>query len=259
MYIFQLKISEHLVDVYATKKSMEWLEKYTPFLTDDSHEADICVELTEGYGIAFSNFKVEITKEKHRKIYRRADYYLEVDSEYKNVKIAAHDELAFKHAFMNLYSSYIVEQKWGMMIHSSCVLEDGEVHLFSGYSGAGKSTIAKLSFPRPLLSDEATLVKISKESITTFDSPFRSELESQGTTKHFPLKSIQLLVQSPLNKRMLLKKTAALTLLMDKVFYWTNDPEDTKRILSLLLILVKTVPVYELQFQKNNSFWELIS
>lgn len=260
MYRVQLKICEHFVDVYIkTKNSLVWLEKYSPFRTDDPHEADICVELTDGYGIAFSNFKVDITKEKYRKIYRRADYYLEVDASYKNVKLAAYDEFAFKHAFMNLYSSYIVDRNWGLMIHSSCVLEDGEAHLFSGYSGAGKSTVAKLSFPRPLLSDEATLVKISKEYITILDSPFRSELESRGNTKHFRLKSIQLLVQSPLNNRILIKKSDALTNLMDKVFFWTNDPEETKRILSLLLLLVKNVPVYELHFQKSNSFWELIS
>ncbi len=255
----QLKISEHLIDVYATKNSLKWLEKYTSCLTDGSHEMDICVELIDGYGSAFSNFKVDIMKEANRKIYRRSDYYLEIDVRYKNVKLAAHDEFAFKHAFMNLYSSYIVDQKWGLMIHSSCVLEDSDAHLFSGYSGAGKSTVAKLSYPRPLLSDEATLVKISSENIVIFDSPFRSEMESHGHVKQYSLKSIQLLVQSQVNERNLLKKSDALTLLMDKVFFWTNDPGDTKRILSMLLELIENVPVYDLHFQKNNSFWELIS
>ena len=260
MYKVKLKVSEHFLDVHSKKsKPLEWLGKYYPFLADDSYDTDISVEVTDGYGIPFINFEVEITKKQNKKIYRRADYLIEIDSEYKNVKLAVHDEFAFKHALMNLYSAYIVDQNWGLMIHSSCVLVDGYAHIFSGYSGAGKSTAAKLSFPRQLLSDEAALVKITPEQITVFDSPFRSELKSQGNIKQSPLKSIQLLVQSSSNKRIILKKSEALIDLMDKVFFWTNNSADTIQIMSLMLQLVKNVPVYELHFQKNNSFWELIS
>ena len=51
---------------------------------------------------------------------------------------------------MNLYSSFIAYHNWGLLIHSSCVVNKGEAHIFSGHSGAGKSTAAKLSHPRDL-------------------------------------------------------------------------------------------------------------
>ncbi len=72
------------------------------------------------------------------------------------------NEFALKHALMNLYSSFIVHHKWGLLIHSSCLKEGDKAFLFSGQSGAGKSTVVKLSHPRPILSDEATVVKITE-------------------------------------------------------------------------------------------------
>lgn len=73
------------------------------------------------------------------------------------------------------------------------------------------------------------------------------------------LASIQILYQALQNKRAKLEKSNALLNLMDKVFFWPHSQEETKRILRLMTLLVKKVPVYELHFQKNNSFWELIS
>jgi hypothetical protein len=135
----------------------------------------------------------------------------------------------------------------------------GRAHIFSGQSGAGKSTAARLSQPRDLLSDEATLVKITQDAITVFDSPFRSEITAKGPKESVPLASIQILHQALQNKRANLKKADALLHLMDKVFYWAHSPKETKQILGLLKLLVDTVPVYELHFKKDPTFWELIS
>ena len=160
---------------------------------------------------------------------------------------------------MNLYSSFIVYHNWGLLIHSSCAIEKGTAHIFAGKSGAGKSTAAKLSYPRNLLSDEATLVKITPEKVIVFNSPFRSELEVGNFVEQVDLTSVQILFQALQNIRATLTKSDALFQLMDKVFYWPHSQKEIKTIMKLLTNLVKNVPVYELHFQKNNTFWELIS
>lgn len=126
--------------------------------------------------MSFVDYNVESIENRNTIQYRRADYVIEVDREFKSATIQVYDELALKHAMMNLYSSFLVYHNWGLLIHSSCVIEKEKAHMFAGQSGAGKSTAAKLSFPRNLLSDEATLVKITPEKVTVFNSPFRSEL-----------------------------------------------------------------------------------
>ena len=171
---------------------------------------------------------MEITKDTSEICYRRADYLIEVDTNYRNATIYAHNEFALKHAMTNLYSAFIVYHNWGLLIHSSCVIEEGRAHIFAGQSGAGKSTAARLSEPRPLLSDEATLVQITSDGMIVHDSPFRSEMTSSGNTEPTPLASIQLLHQSLQNNRIKIRKSDALIQLMDKVFYWVHSPEKNK-------------------------------
>lgn len=256
-----LKIGEHFMQVVcASSDAISMLKKNFHYM-DHSFvcQPDLSIRLKNGYGTPFADYEVKIVKEFNQISFQRADYSIQVDADYKHATVAVHDELALKHALMNLYSSFIVHHNWGLLIHSSCVIEEGRAHIFMGHSGAGKSTAAKLSYPRKLLSDEATILKISGESITVFNSPFRSELQSTDHKENCSLASIQLLEQSRSNKRMKIKKSEALLQITDKVFFWCYRAEEPTKILRLLKLVVNEIPVYELHFQKNNTFWELIS
>lgn len=260
MFNLCFSIGEH----YATCQthsfmSFQFLKKIFSFPSKSSKQYDFSIVIEDGYGEAFTDYKVEIRDEGDFRTYRRADYLIKTVPDYSHATIHVHDKLALKHALMNFYSAYILHHNWGLLIHSSCAVEEGRAHIFTGRSGAGKSTVARLSAPRDLLSDEATLVKISTKGITVFNSPFRSELESTGEETPTSLESINLLRQALSNSRNHLKKSDALIDLIDKVFYWVRSPEETKQILYLLKILVEKVSVYELHFRKNETFWELIS
>jgi hypothetical protein len=256
-----IKIGEHYIHVVCSSSKIFNIFKknFQHFICPFTGVPDMNVTIEDGYGTPFVDYEVKRSEEANRISFQRADYLIQVDSNYKNTKVSVYDELALKHALMNLYSSFIVYHNWGLLIHSSCVLENGSAHIFSGHSGAGKSTAARLSHPRELLSDEATIVKITKASITVYNSPFRSERDANGDEQISRLESIQLLNQALSNKRIEIKKTEALFQLIDKVFYWSYKPEETTKVLNLLKLLVEQVPVYQLHFQKNNTFWELIS
>lgn len=222
-------------------------------------EPDINLTIEKGYGKPFVNYNVRITNVSKKIFFQRADYIIESDLDFRNASIKAHNNLALKHALTNLYSSFIVYHNWGLLIHSSCAMDNSKAHLFAGQSGAGKSTVARLSQPRELLSDEATLVKITPEEIAVFNSPFRSEIKATDFEESVPLASIQLLHQDLQNNKVNLRKADALLNLMDKVFYWAHSPEETKKIMALLIMLVEHVPAYDLRFKKDDTFWELIS
>ncbi len=261
MNILKTKIGDHYIHFnYKSNNVKKMLDKYFFFQIDATEKTpELMVEITDGYGISFQDYDVEISKDNYQIVYRRADYLIEVDVEYNAAKVFVHDELALKHALMNLYSSFAVHRKWGLLIHSSCVIENGKAHIFSGQSGAGKSTAAKLSYPRSLLSDEATLVKVTPKDVQIFNSPFRSEIEADSFNGQIPLSSIQILYQALQNKREKVAKSDAFFQLIDKVFFWPHSKEETSTIIKLMTYLVKQVPMYELHFQKNNTFWELMS
>ncbi|WP_077623677.1 hypothetical protein [Sediminibacillus massiliensis] len=249
---FSINIEEHLFGELFDIN-------YKIFNESNNHTENMRIDIMQGYGLPFQDYIVTIQENAHKITYQRADYLIEVNPSYTKAKIFFHDELALKHAMMNLYSAFIVHNNWGLLVHSSCVVDNGGAHIFSGHSGAGKSTAAKLSAPRQLLSDEATILKVTDNGITVFDSPFRSELETKGEVTTAPLASINLLHQALSNNREVLKKGEAFTSLIDKVFYWPYNSGETAKIMMLLRKLVEQVPVYNLHFQKNNSFWELIT
>jgi hypothetical protein len=253
-------VGEHLIQIQCHSETItNWIQMNFPAVALTNGKPDLSIQLTEGYGIPFVDYNVAITKKADTISFRRADYLIETDLAYRCTKIFVHNELALKHALMNLYSSYLVYYQWGLLIHSSCVIDKGKAYLFAGYSGAGKSTAAKLSHPRELLSDEATIVKITADQITVFNSPFRSELDRTGAEETCPLAGIYLLNQAIDNHIVPLNKSNGLLNLMDKVFYWYHSSEETGSIFQLLQQVVNSVSVNELHFQKNDTFWELIS
>lgn len=261
MKMLKTKIGNFFIHILCESKILRtMLEKnFHSYIPVENTLPDILIKIEDGFGVSFQNYNVDIIKDNKKILYRRADYLIQVDSDYKTATISVHDELALKHALMNLFSSFIVYHNWGLLIHSSCVIENGKAHIFAGQSGAGKSTAAKLSYPRNLLSDEASLVKITKEDVQVFNSPFRSEIEADSFSGNLSLASVQILIQAFQNKREKVAKSEAIFQLMDKVFFWPHSQEETSTIMKLMTLLVKKVPVYELHFQKNNSFWELIS
>lgn len=264
MYELYSKIGDHYVNMKTESlHAQHWLrESFSASATHRWPEAastDLDIEIVWGYGEPFAGFHVDVEKDESRVIYTRADYRIEVDQNYRQAHMSVHDEYALKHALLNLYSAFITYRGWGLVIHSSCVIENSLAYIFSGQSGAGKSTVARLSQPRPLLSDEASLVRIMGDQVTVFDSPFRSDTTPKLVDGGYPLAAIHLLKQASFVQRSLLKPSDGMLRLLDKAFYWAHDGEETKKVLRMYTQLVKMVPIYDLYFPKNDTFWEAIS
>lgn len=248
-------IGEHLIQIICDSEKMtNWIGRNFPVIDTSHLKPDLFIKLTAEYGTPFVDYHVEISKESDKITFQRADYLIETSLDYQDSSISVHNELALKHALMNLYSSYLVYHQCGLLIHSSCVIDKGKAYLFAGHSGAGKSTAAKLSHPRELLSDEATIIKITPGQITVYDSPFRSELVRTGACETSPLTNIYLLHQAMDNHIVPLNKSNSLLLLMNKVFYWSHSMDETRNIFRLLQHVVHSVSTSELHFQKMRHF-----
>src|SRR5690554_1688814 len=192
MHTCYIQIGEHIVFVTAAQPStIDWLHLHFKVIKAEEWDdclPDMFIRIRNGFGQEARSYEVAIHEEGEKVYYEREDYLMEVDQDYRRGLLKVHNELAMKHALMALYSAYIVHYKWGLMIHSSCVAEAGKSYLFAGQSGAGKSTVAILSRPRVILSDEATLVRIGFDGVFAYDSPFRSDSSSSFDQACLPLK-----------------------------------------------------------------------
>ena len=255
-----MKIGE--LPLYMTSESVEvmnWLEMYCKHQDDGKVLGEVKVHVDWGWGKPFTSFDVDITRDAKWIVYNRGDYQVKIDSNYEHAIVSVHDAFALKHALMNLYSAVIVHLEWGLLIHSSCVVKGKGAYLFAGRSGAGKSTVAQLSSPSPLLSDEATIVKITASAVIVYDSPFRSDTIPDVMVEPCPLAAIHVIHQANYVRRSVKKKIEGIYDLMDKVFYWPHEATETAKILRLYDNLVANVPIYDLYFKKDKTFWEEIS
>jgi hypothetical protein len=263
MWECKIRIAEHVIHIRTESELARTFltEKYGVLRLEEEHgaAADLALTIAGGYGVPFADYQVDVVSTDEQTVYTRKDYRLAADADFRHASIAVYDEFALKHAMLNLYSAFITRRGWGLLVHSSCMVQGNKAYLFAGHSGAGKSTVARLSEPRPVLSDEATIVKISSQGVRIFNSPFRSDSDMPGLSGSYPLGAVQILRQSPDNRRTPLRKTEAVLQIIQRIFYWAHAPEETRKVFKLCKELVDRVPVYELYFQKNNTFWEEIS
>lgn len=263
MHTAYIQIASHRMFVSSREKQvMEWISGQFRLIEPPGAEnglPDLYLRVSSGYGKPVEDLEVKVRKEGSRLSYKRDDFLLETDDRYHRAILAVHDETALNHALMTLYSAHIVHHRWGLLLHASCIVQNGRGHLFAGQSGAGKSTVAMLSHPRTVLSDEAAIICLEGEVPHVYDSPFRSDSMPTFDPDPVPVGGIHLLTQSLRIERNPVKPSDLVYRIMDKIFYWAADPAETVKVIMLSGKLAERVPAYDLYFQKNDLFWERIS
>jgi hypothetical protein len=151
-----------------------------------------------------------------------------------------------------------------IILHSSCMLDkDSNAHFFLGHSGAGKTTVTELSSPRTILGDDMNLLSVDyKKSIMAQAGAIGGYFKPQvNYDEEFPIKSFNWIVQSEENKRVKLSTAQARAKIMasvSNVFWESISKEQTDFIFNIVLKAATEVPLYELHFKKDSSFWSLI-
>ena len=118
--------------------------------------------------------------------------------------------------YQAFYTSMNSESKSEFLIHSSAVVRNGGGYLFVGPPGAGKSTIARLSLPDPVLNDEVNLVCFSGDKIEVCSTPFNGlfRLKSEGCHE---LRAVLLLRQGVKHQLTESPATEAIKVLMQEM------------------------------------------
>ena len=154
----------------------------------------------------------------------------------------------------------IIELK-GFRKYLELVLEikDLEITLIRGESGAGKTTVTKLSKPRFILGDDSVILQNINGSSFVYTSPFNSE--TNGYTLHnskSPIAGCFRLVQDKTTFVEKTNKRKMVTELLANIPSLNNNSEIGNDLFECCIQLVDRVPCYELHFTKDISFWRTI-
>jgi hypothetical protein len=154
------------------------------------------------------------------------------------------DELIFLHR---------IARDGGLMLHSCGILRDGHALLFTGPSGAGKTTISRLMKKHAgalVLSDDRIVLRPDGSEIRSFGTPWHGdgELSSTGSA---PLRAIHVIRHAPEVLAEPLCGAAAAGGVLENAFLPAHDPIGADTALDFIASLVARVPVIRLGFPKD--------
>jgi hypothetical protein len=151
-----------------------------------------------------------------------------------------------------------------LLLHSVGVEVNGQGHVFFGPSGAGKTTIARLSADiGHVLSDESIILRDTGDGIALDSTPFWG-LSTPPEMVHrvhrtVPLTALYTLVHAPAFKLERLRPWEAVSTLLNTEKVAVERVESASTWLSIVERILARVPVYRLSFQPTTDLWPFLT
>jgi hypothetical protein len=160
---------------------------------------------------------------------------------------------------LRIVHTLLLARSGGFLLHASSAIRNGRAFLFSGVSGAGKTTMARLAPPdTDLLTDEISYVVREGRQYHAVGTPFYGELAKAGENLRAPVEGLYLLAKGPENKIEPLEGAEAVRGLLGNILFFARDPEFVRLVFDAALDFTRCVPVRRLTFVPNASVWELL-
>lgn len=179
-----------------------------------------------------------------------------------NIQITLSDEFYQQKLIENPHLDYeMIEYIWmgsefynalihfnGMLLHSSCVVKDGEAYLFSAPCGTGKSTHTQIwlkRFPGAyILNDDKPAIRITDKGVYAFGTPFSGKT-NQNVNAYAPIKGICIIGRDTTNHIESIAPDDALFNILNQTVRPAGEYEMEKMLTTLDTVL-RQVPVYRL-------------
>jgi hypothetical protein len=190
----------------------------------------------------------------------RGDFQAEWDPESRRGRIRQTPNPYSIDSVLRIVHTLVLAREGGFLLHAGSAVRNGRAFLFSGVSGAGKTTITRLApADATLLTDEMSYVRREAGGYFAYGTPFAGELAKAGENVRAPLAAVYLLVQGPENRiDDIARPEATRALLRNILFFAPQDPELVPRLFDFACEFVEHVPVRRLTFLPDARVWELI-
>ncbi|MBK9034453.1 MAG: hypothetical protein IPL61_24830 [Myxococcales bacterium] len=157
-------------------------------------------------------------------------------------------------ACLRIAASLALPRDGALFLHSSAVVHAGRALVFSGVSGAGKSTISALladAYPScTKIADELLVIRATAAGWQVVVPPYLGPAGiAHGASA--PLAGVHFLAQAPFDRRDPLTPAAALPELLRHVLVYVAEPGTAERVLDLAATVTATTPCYRLHFRKD--------
>jgi hypothetical protein len=162
----------------------------------------------------------------------------------------------FEYPLDGLILYYLTVINGDIMIHASGINNSGTGYIFSGISGKGKSTLAKIweNTGSKVIHDDRLIIRNTGNGFKMFNTPVYIDDEPRES----PLKKIFIIEHGTENKLVPLKGANAVTHVMANCIQHNWGPDIIARLLGSISIMCGTIPISKLYFKPDRSVIDLI-
>jgi hypothetical protein len=160
---------------------------------------------------------------------------------------------------LRIVHSLILAKQGGFLVHAASAIRNGKAFIFSGVSGAGKTTISRLAPPdATLLTDEISYVSREGNRYLACGTPFAGELARVGENQSAPLSALFFLEKGPQNRIEPIAPAEAIQRLLRNILFFAHDPELVKLVFQSACEFASVVPIHRLVFVPDQRVWDSI-
>ncbi len=166
--------------------------------------------------------------------------------------------------FLRVVVAYRLVEVGGLVVHCAGVVDGDAAYLFLGRSGAGKTTLSRLSEAagRTVLSDDlnALLPAAGASRPRVEKLPFTGDVgDRRRGAPPFPLAALLRLEKAPENTLRPLSKAGAAAQLLACAPFVNVDPHRRERVASIAAELAAAAPAGVLAFSLAGGFWSIVA
>jgi hypothetical protein len=160
---------------------------------------------------------------------------------------------------LRIVHTLVLARQGGFLVHAASAIRGGKAFLFSGVSGAGKTTISRLApSDATLLTDEISYVRREGNGYVACGTPFAGELARVGENCSAPLTALFLLEKGSQNRIEPVGPSEAIQRLLRNILFFADDPELVKLVFQSACEFASLVPIRRLIFVPDQRVWDII-
>ena len=241
-------------------------QRYAGFLSASRPEFELEFDLTSSGPVSDDDVRVRRNNDavnNQEWILERGDFRAHWDPRTGRGRVQQNSNPYSLDSVLRILHSLILAERGGFLLHAASAICDGRAFLFSGVSGAGKTTMTKLApSDATLLTDEISYLRPSlrpsASGYSAFGTPFAGELARSGENCLAPVAALFFLEQGPENRIQELSSAEAVRRLMRNILFFAEDYTLVEKLFATACDFVDTVSVRRLTFYPDARVWDEI-
>ncbi|GAB4581997.1 MAG: hypothetical protein Fur0022_47490 [Anaerolineales bacterium] len=161
--------------------------------------------------------------------------------------------------FLRVVTSLQAFRTGGLLFHAAGIVRAEKAYAFLGHSGAGKTTISRLSGEEHVMNDDLILLYPTSPGWSVYSTPFFNPKQvTPCSVFQAPLAGLYCLAK---DSQVYLEKVSsgqALAEIIANIPIISANRHTTVELLTRCQTLLTEVPMYRLHFRKDASFWGVI-